>query len=286
MKNLLELKGLTKTYRGFKLDHLDLTLPGGAIMGLVGENGAGKTTTIKLILNEIQKDSGSVSIFGLDNIREEQRIKEQIGVVFDGCNFHPQFTFPEIGRVLKGVYKTWNSTLYQDTCRRFGLSQSQRIKDYSKGMKMKLSIAAALSHRPKLLILDEATSGLDPIVRDEILDIFMEFIQDEEHSILFSSHITSDLERVADYITFLHKGQLVLSQSKESLLEHYGILKCGASEFDKIDRADVVAWRKNSFQVEALTSNRQRAAAKYRNMVIDKATIDDIMLFTIKGDHR
>ncbi len=279
MENILEIKNLSKKYDSFTLDNLSFRLPKGAIMGFVGENGAGKTTTLKLILNLIRRDSGSVQLFGLDNIKEEKRIKENLGVVFDENCFHELFTVQDINRILKGVYKNWDEALFFQYMKDFGLTGKKIIKEFSRGMKMKLSIAAALSHHPKLLLLDEATSGLDPIVRNEILDIFLDFIQDEEHGILFSSHITGDLEKIADYVTFIHEGNLIFSKSKDELLYDYGILKCGTNDLTKINSADIVKSKKNAFGYEVLISNKRKNASKYKTFVLDNTTIEDIMLF-------
>ena len=279
MENILEIKNLSKKYDSFMLNNLSFRLPKGSIMGFVGENGAGKTTTLKLILNLIRRDSGSVRIFGLDNIKEEKRIKEDLGVVFDENCFHELFTVQDINRILKGVYKNWDEALFFQYMKDFGLAGKKTIKEFSRGMKMKLSIAAALSHHPKFLLLDEATSGLDPIVRNEILDIFLDFIQDEEHGVLFSSHITGDLEKVADYVTFIHEGNLIFSKSKDELLYDYGILKCGTNDLAKIDSADIVKTKKNAFGYEVLISDKRKNASKYKSFVLDNTTIEDIMLF-------
>lgn len=279
MENILEIKNLSKKYGSFMLNNLSFCLPKGSIMGFVGENGAGKTTTLKLILNLIRRDSGSVRIFGLDNIKEEKRIKEDLGVVFDENCFHELFSVQDINRILKGVYKNWDEALFFQYMKDFGLAGKKTIKEFSRGMKMKLSIAAALSHHPKLLLLDEATSGLDPIVRNEILDIFLDFIQDEEHGVLFSSHITGDLEKVADYVTFIHEGNLIFSKSKDELLYDYGILKCGTNDLAKIDSADIVKTKKNAFGYEVLISDKRKNASKYKSFVLDNTTIEDIMLF-------
>lgn len=284
MQNNLEIKNLSKTYPSFQLKDVSFSVPCGSIVGFIGENGAGKTTTIKLILNEIKRDSGSVTVFGLDNLKDEREIKEQIGVVFDESYFHGEFKAGDIGTILKHVFKSWDDSLYQNYLSQFKLPKDKIIKEYSKGMKMKLGIASALAHKPRLLILDEATSGLDPIVRSDILDIFLDFIQDETHSVLFSSHITSDLEKVADYVTFIHEGQIVFDRSKDDLMERYGILKCGASEFSQIDKSLLVRWRKNEFGYEALVTDKEKAKQSCPNMVIDKATIDEVMLLYVKGE--
>ena len=275
----IEIKHLSRKFPGFLLDDVSFSVPRGSIMGFVGENGAGKTTTLKLILNLIRRDSGDIKIFGMDNRKDERKIKADIGVVFEDVRFHDILTPEELAPILANLYPNWDNALYDKYLREFSLPKTKKIKEYSKGMRMKLSIAAALAHRPKLLLLDEATSGLDPMMRSEILDIFLDFIQDEEHSILFSSHITNDLEKVADYITFLHEGKVVFSKSKDELLYDYGILKCSSAEAKQVDPADVVRQRKTTFGCEMLVCDRRRAAAKYRNMVLDHTSIEDIMLF-------
>ncbi len=284
MQNILEVKNLSKTYSSFHLKDISFAVPTGSIVGFIGENGAGKTTTIKLILNEIRRDSGSVTIFGMDNIKDERAVKEQLGVVFDESYFHGEFKAADIATILKRIYQNWDDSLYKSYLEQFKLPRDKIIKEYSKGMKMKLSIASALAHKPRLLILDEATSGLDPITRSEILDIFWDFIQDDSHSILFSSHITSDLERIADYVTFIHEGQIVFDRSKDELVENMGVLKCGASDFQKLDRAGMLRWRKDDLGYEALVSDKKSAKRMYPNCVIDNASIDDIMLLYVKGE--
>ena len=226
-KLCLEVQDLTKRYDAseFSLDHLNFKVPYGSVMGLIGENGAGKTTTLKLILNLMRRDAGTIKLFGLDNIRDEGAIKQQIGVVFDENHFHELFSPADIAKILRSLYQKWDDNLFQQYLRRFQLPADKPIKTYSRGMKVKLSIASALAHHPKLLLLDEPTSGLDPVVRDEILSIFFDFIQDEEHTILMSSHITGDLEKIADYVTFLHQGRLVFSGVKDDLLDSHGIVK-------------------------------------------------------------
>jgi ABC-2 type transport system ATP-binding protein len=284
MENLLELNSVCKKYPSFELKNAGLILPAGSIMGFIGENGAGKTTTIKLILNEIKRNSGNVKIFGMDNIKDERKIKEQIGVVFDESYFHGDFKAGDIANILKRVFKLWDDSLYERYLKDFSLPKDKKIKEYSKGMKMKLSIASALAHHPRLLVLDEATSGLDPIMRSDILDIFLDFIQDESRGVLFSSHITTDLERIADYVTFIHKGEIVFSRSKDDLIEDYGILKCGTSEFNRLDKTDFIRFRKGAFECEALVKNKTAAKRKYPNFIVDGASLDEIMLMYVKGE--
>lgn len=283
MDAILEVKDLTKQYDGFTLDHVSFTVPGGCIMGLIGENGAGKSTTIKAILDLIHKDEGKVTFWGKD-LAQAPEMKEDIGVVFDGISFYETLTPARVGRILGEAYKNWDDNLYKEYLQRFSLPADKEIKGLSKGMKAKLSIAAALGHRPKFLILDEATSGLDPVMRDDMLDVFLEFVQDEEHSILRSSHITTDLEKVADYITFIHQGQMMFCKSKDELRYRYGVVRCGAAVFGQMDSADVLAWRKEAYQWDVLVPDKEKARRLYKNAVVDDATIDDILLLYVKGE--
>ncbi|MDU7338431.1 MAG: ABC transporter ATP-binding protein [Clostridium sp.] len=279
MSNLLEVRGITKNFKSFSLQDISFSVPGGSIMGMVGENGAGKTTTIKLILNEMQSNGGVIKVFGLDLKKHERKIKEQIGVVFDDSYFPGDFNSQNISSLLKYFFQTWDEPLYQSYIKEFNLPKEKKIKDFSKGMRMKLSIAAALAHHPRLLILDEATSGLDPVVRSEILDLLLDFIQDEDHAVLFSSHITADLERIADYVTFIHDGKVLLSDSKDVILDSYGVVKCSAQDFSKLPKQEYLRNRKNSFGCEALVANRTDFQKKHPDLVVDAAGIDDIMVF-------
>ncbi|MCI8537158.1 MAG: ABC transporter ATP-binding protein [Oscillospiraceae bacterium] len=284
MTNCIEIKGLCKSYPDFALDHIDLTVPGGSILGLIGENGAGKSTTIKCILNLVRWDAGSIRILGQDNIERDVSLKQDIGVVLDECFFHDNLRASDVDTILRRVYKRWDRDLFSNYCRQFGLPEKKTIKEYSRGMKMKLSLAAALAHRPRLLILDEATSGLDPVVRDEILDEFLSFIQDEDHGILLSSHITSDLEKAADYITYIHRGRVTLSGAKDELLEQYGRLVCRASDLEKLDKSLVVGVRKSQFGCEALVNDRAGLRKAYPELTVDPVSLEDIMVFTVKGE--
>ena len=281
MEPALQINGLTKEYPGFKLDHVSFTLPCGTIMGLIGENGAGKSTTINAVLDLIRKDDGNILFWGKELSHNPRQLKEDIGVVFDGINFYETLTPVKVGKISAAAYRQWDPAAYKGFLDQF---QDKEIKTFSKGMKMKLSIAAALSHHPKLLILDEATSGLDPVMRDDILDVFLDFIQDETHSILMSSHITTDLEKVADYITFIHQGKIVFSKPKDELIYNYGILRCGAEDFHRLDPADILAWRKNDYQWDVLVEDKNKAMSRYRSIVIDNPSIDDILLLYVKGE--
>ena len=282
MTNAFMVSGLTKTYKDFVLDHVSFTVPSGSIVGLIGENGAGKSTTINAALGLIQKEDGVVSI--LDREELDGNVKEQIGVVFDGSNY-PEILSPrKLNRVMKNIYKTWDEQVYLRLLKQFSLPADKQIKQFSKGMKMKLAISVAFSHHSRLLILDEATSGLDPVVRDDILDMLLDFVQDEEHSILVSSHITSDLEKIADYIVFIHEGKVVFEKPKDELAEQYGIIKCGAAQFDALDKSDIISYRKMDYEWQILVSDRERMQKKYPKALLVPATIDEIMLLYVKGE--
>lgn len=283
MDNILEVRNLTKQYADFTLDHVSFSIPKGTIMGLIGENGAGKSTTINAILELIHKDDGTVTFWGQE-LSSAKQLKEDIGVVFDGINFYETLTAAKVGIISQTAYKQWEDRLYREYLNRFQLPADKEIKTFSKGMKMKLCIAVALSHRPKLLILDEATSGLDPVMRDDILDVFLEFVQDEEHSILISSHITTDLEKVADSITFIHQGKVLFCKAKDELLYQYGIIRCGAAAFDEIDKSEILAYRKEDYQWNVLVADKEKARRRYKNAVVDDAAIDDILLLYVKGE--
>lgn len=278
MENALVIRDLTKKYSGFTLDRVNLELPTGCIMGLIGENGAGKSTTIKMILDLAEKDGGEITVLGETLTTESRALKEKVGVVMDECNFPECMKVEEIARMMQGCYGTWSTDRFERYREQFKLPRGKQVKDFSRGMKMKLSIAVALSHDSRLLILDEATSGLDPIVRDEILDIFLEYIQDENNSILISSHILSDLEKICDYIAFLHEGRIVFCEEKGALMEKFSVLKCAEKDLKAIDPRAVFGVRRNSFGVEALVL-RSRVPAGF---VCDPATIEDIMLYHVK----
>ena len=284
MKNALEVSHLTKDYGSFKLDDVSFTVPGGTIMGLIGENGAGKSTTIKCILNLVRRDGGEIQVLGLDNLADERAVKAQVGVVLDETTFHDGLSAPQVGNILARLYPGWDGALYQHYLEKFGLTSKKLVKTFSKGMKMKLSLAAALAHHPQLLVLDEATAGLDPVVRDEILDEFLNFISDEDHAVLISSHITSDLEKAADYITYLHEGRVVLSQPKDEILDSYGRVGCTAQDLAAIDPKDLLRVRKGSFGCEALVQDRQAFHKKYPRLLVEGIALEDIMLFMGKGE--
>lgn len=284
IRNALTVSGLTKQYGAFTLSDISFEVPQGTIAGLIGENGAGKSTPLHAILGLIRKDRGEISVLGSPIEELQPEVRENIGVVFDGTNFSEELTPRKLNKVLKGIYRSWDEDYFFDLLNKLSLPAAKKIKSFSKGMKAKLSLAAAFAHHPKLLILDEATSGLDPIVRDGILDMFLDFVQDEENSILVSSHITSDLEKVADYIVFIHEGRLIFSKPKDELLESYGIVKCGAAQFDRIEKQDIVAYRKQDYEWQVLVADRNSAQKKYPKAMVIPASIDEIMLLYVKGE--
>ncbi len=278
---ILQVNNLCKNYSQFTLQNVSFSLPKGSIMGLIGENGAGKSTTMRLILGLCKLDSGSVSVFGHEGVTAADR--EQIGVVFDELPFNQTIFTSHLGKVMAGIYQNWDMELYQQYLKRFALPDKKELKEFSRGMKMKLSLAVALSHNAKLLILDEPTSGLDPVVRSEILDIFLEFISDGERSILVSSHITSDLERIADYITFIHQGKVLLSENKDEILYGYGIAKAGREQLHRVDRALVAAIQDTPYGSEALITDRERFEREYPDIVLDPVDFDEMMVLLCRG---
>lgn len=278
--NAIEIKDLSKHYQGFTLDHINFSLPKGCIMGLVGENGAGKSTTINLIMNAVARDGGSVNVLGVDNESKEfEAVKEKIGIVLDEAYFPEVLTAENVNEIMKNTYRNWDTTEFFSLVERFKLPVKKVFRDYSRGMKMKLAIAVALAHHPELLILDEATSGLDPMVRDEILDLFNDFTRDENHSVFFSSHIVSDLEKICDYIVFLHHGKLVFSEEKDRLLEEYALLKLTQEQFQDIPEGAVIGAKTSRFGVEALVK-KDAVTDVYPS---EHLSLEDIILFLAKG---
>lgn len=286
MNSTLILKNVNKKYEksNFAIKDISFSVPEGSIVGFIGENGAGKSTTMNCILNVIRRDSGTIEIFGREMTDEDIDIRENIGVVYDSNNFPEYLTAKQLADILGRIYSKWDDFCFEQFLRRFGLPESQKIKTYSRGMSMKLAIAVALSHDSKLLILDEATSGLDPIMRDEILDVLLEFVKQENHSILLSSHITSDLEKIADYIVFIHNGEIILSKTKDELIYEYGVIRCSENDFHNILSEDILSSMKKDYQIDVLIKNRKLMEKKYKNLIVDSVSLDEIMLLLVKGE--
>lgn len=281
MENAIEIKGVGKKYKEFCIENLNLNVPRGSIMGLLGENGAGKSTTIKMIIGVAKIEEGTINVLGQDNTKNPIEWKNKIGVVFDDFAMPENMNLHNINSIMKRTYLNWDEKVFENYAKRFNLSYKKAFKEFSKGMKAKLALTIALSHNAELLVLDEATSGLDPVVRQEILDVFLEFIENEKNSILISSHITSDLEKVCDYITFIKDGKIVICDSKDEILENYGVLKCSVEELNSIDPSIIKGSRIHKFGVEALVLKKMLKG----NFVVDKANLDDIMLFFEEASH-
>ncbi|WP_461613648.1 ABC transporter ATP-binding protein [Clostridium sp. Marseille-QA1073] len=285
MEKILEIKDISKKYNDFALDNVSFNLDRGYVMGFIGPNGAGKSTTIKLIMNLIRKDSGYIKVFGLDSVKDEKEIKERIGFVYDNSYFYEELTCESMKKIIAPFYKRWDEKLYKKYMDEFSLPRDKKIKELSKGMRMKYSIILALSHNAELIIMDEPTSGLDPVVRAEILDIFRDIIQDENKSLIFSSHITMDLEKIADYITFINNGKIVFSEEKDSIIESYGIVKGDNDLLDRDIEKEFIGVKKNKFGFEALTSNKEKTKKIFGNkVIIERPTIDDIMVYNVRGN--
>ena len=296
MQNILEVRDLGRSYVNFRLEHISFSIAGGTIMGLVGENGAGKSTTIRGILGLIRRECGEVLFCGEPLNTDSVAMKEQIGVVFDSLCFSPELTVEKAGKICRSIYSNWNEAYFQELLQQLKgkptiTKEGKEIKLYAnigevKDLGAVLQNDAAgigLFRSANVLILDEPTSGLDPVVRDDLLDLFLEFVQDEEHAILISTHITSDLEKVADYVTFLHAGKLLLSKPKDELLWQYGILRCGEALFQKLESSEVLAWRKKDYSYDVLVPDREAILRKYPEAVIDQVTMDEILLLYVKG---
>lgn len=281
MENVIEIENLCKSYDGFSVDNVSLCVPAGSITGFIGQNGAGKTTTIYSLLNIINTDSGSIRIFGMDYREKETEIKERIGIVFDEMGYHDSMTPFQLNRMMKNVYHNWQEDVFFQYLERFGLPARKKCGKFSRGMRMKLQIAVALSHKADLLILDEPTSGLDPIVRNEMLNIFQTFMEEENHTVFLSSHIISDLERIADEITFIDKGRILLSDNKDKILEQHGLLKVKKADLDRVDKADIIAVKKSTYGAEILVKNRSECHQKYPDLLMDSPTLEEIMLFYV-----
>ncbi|MBR6383440.1 MAG: ABC transporter ATP-binding protein [Lachnospiraceae bacterium] len=279
--NVIELKDVVKDYGDFKLDKISFAVPEGSVCGFIGQNGAGKTTTINLILDVIKKDAGEVLLFGQPVDGKSAFLREDVGVVFDEMGFHDFMTGKDINIMMKNIYKNWDEEVFFDYLKRFSLPSKKPCGKFSRGMRMKLQIAVALSHHAKMLIMDEPTSGLDPIVRNEMINIFREFVVEEDHTILLSSHITGDLEKIADEVVFIDGGRIVLSGNKDEILEKHGILKCKKEELSKISESLIVSFEESSFGAEVLVNDRHAAAKLYPDMLIEPALLEQIMIFYV-----
>lgn len=277
--NALEIRSLTKTYPGFCLDNLNLTLPCGCILGLIGENGAGKTTTIKLILDMLRRDSGTVTILGRDNRDNLRLTKEDIGVVMDSIGLPEWLNARQIGKIMARIFARWDGEYYAHLVESLGLPWDKKFKDFSRGMKMKLGIAVAMSHQPKLLLLDEPTGGLDPVARDQVVELFLDFTRQEDHAILISSHIVSDLEKLCDYIAFLRRGKLMLLEEKDRLLEEYGLLHCTAEQLEDLDPAAVKSKKVTPYGAEALVL-RDGVPEGWN---LSPVSIEELFVYMVKG---
>ena len=288
-ENAIEIKNLTKRYDGFTLDNVSFNVPKGSIMGFIGQNGAGKTTTINSLLNILKWDSGEIRLLGKEMPEHEYEVKEQIAAIFDMLPFNDDLSARQLTKIMGGIWKEWDAERFENYLDRFQLPYKKKFGQFSKGMKMKLQIAAGLSHNAKLLIMDEATTGLDPVVRNEILDIFLEYLQDEDNSILMSSHITSDLEKVADMVTFIDKGKILITGIKDEILDSHGVVKCSKKDLKDFEREDYISARVTDFGAEVMVSDRDKASKKFSGAVIDKTTLEEIMLFYVnqsKGEWR
>lgn len=298
MKGIIELKGVSKVYQNFHLKPMDLSIPKGYITGFIGENGAGKTTTIKLILDAIKKDTGTIHLFGRSQEELDKKQKEQIGVVMEEGCLPEELTIPMLRKVMRNIYQSWQEYKFDYYLEKFRLEKERdskkKIKQFSKGMKSKLSLAAALSHQPRLLIMDEATSGLDPVIRNEILEVFLDFIQEEEHSIFVSSHILSDLEKICDQIVYISKGEIIFNERKDELEEKYALLKCSREVFQSIDKTGIIGAKEGAFGVEALVKRREMSAHRAnqnlgiersfpKDIAVEKASMEEIMLYHSLG---
>lgn len=284
MDTAICLRNVTKKYGSFTLDHVTMKIPKGCIVGLVGENGAGKTTLLKAILHMIHLDEGQISLDGVPIDQLPYDWKKDVGVILEGLDFAGSMNAREIGKIMAGTYENWQQTVYEQYLQQFKIESGKKVQKYSKGMKMKLNLAIALSHQAKLLIFDEPTSGLDPIVRDDILDLLMEFIQDEGHTAVISSHIVTDLEKVADYIAFLHEGHLKFYMNKDEILYQYGVVRCSPQEYQKLPGEFVKGVRKGSFSYEVLVSSKQEIHRCCPELAIDDAGIEDVILYLVKGE--
>jgi len=280
---IIEIKNLTKKYEDFKLDNISFSLDRGHIMGFIGENGAGKTTTIKLIMNLLKRDEGEIQIFGKDNIDNEREIKERIGFVYDECFYYENLSIRDNEKIISGFYKSWDTKVFENYLRKFNLNKKQKVKELSKGMKMKFAIALALSHNAEFLILDEPASGLDPVMRRDILDVFQEVIEDENVGILISSHIISDLEKISDYITYIQKGKIVFSKATSELMEEYKIIKGDKALLSNLDEKVIYGLRETPYGFEGIIKDKHIEKSIRQKIVSEKPSLEEIMVAMNKG---
>ena len=284
INNVIELKNVVRDYGDFKLDHISFAVPEGSVCGFIGQNGAGKTTTINLILDIINRDEGEINLFGKPVDQNHAYVREDVGVVFDEMGFHEFMTAKDINIMMKNIYKNWDEKVFFEYLRKFSLPSKKKCGAFSRGMRMKLQIAAALSHKAKLLIMDEPTSGLDPIVRNEMIGIFRDFVVEEDHTILLSSHITGDLEKIADEVVFIDGGKIVLSGNKDEILEKHGILKCKKEEASKVSETLIVGVEEEAYSTSILVNDRHTAAKLYPDMVMEEAALEDIMIYYVNAE--
>ena len=284
MVNAIEIKHLHKVYADFALKDICLSVPTGSVVGLIGENGAGKSTLISSVLNMTDCDYEEINVFGKDIREHEKEVKQDIAVIFDNTYYDLNFTPAFIGKILSKVYKNWDMNLYDDYLEKFDLPAKKRLKGFSRGMKMKLEFAIAFSHDAKLLILDEATSGLDPIFRDEILGILRKYTEDEDHTILMSSHITSDLDKIADYIAYIHDGELIFMKTYDEIHENYGIINCNKELFESLNKEDIVSYRREAYSYKVMVKNRLEIQKVIQGLEVERASIEEVMLYHAKGE--
>lgn len=281
--NALDVIGLSKKYKDFKLDDVTFSVPAGTIVGLIGENGAGKSTTLKCILGLAKSDGGTVEVFGKPDLFDNALCRTDLGIVFDDDNFPRSYSPKKIQQIMRILYRKWDDQEYLRLLKKLDIPYNKALGRFSKGMRVKHALAVAFSHHASLLVLDEPTSGLDPIVREEVLDLLLDYVADDMHSVLISSHISSDLKKVCDSIVFLHKGNVVFQKDKDELLYRYGILRCTPSQFDKLNGADIIRFRPRGSEIDVLVEDRKSISMRYPDMIADPASLDDIMLLYVKG---
>lgn len=284
METILQLENVSRSYPDFRLENITFKLPKGTIMGFIGENGSGKTTTLKLILNLITLEQGSITVFEKDYYVKEQEIKQEVSVILGDLSFYQALRINDIKKIMVGMQSNFKTTIFDSYLKRLNVPQNKSVKELSKGMKMKVAIALALAHQPKLLLLDEPTSGLDPIVRNEILEIFRDFVSDGEHSILFSSHITTDIEAVADYVTFIHHGKILFIEEKDRLLETHKIAKLTKEQFERLNLEDVINYTSYAYGYTALIKNTQAFQRKYPEVLVESCSLEQIMVYYVRGE--